>query len=350
MNKFAFIVHPRSINDINSRLENIFGSKSKYLTKIIPKYLIDLFFKHLKGRFGFTVCSHFNIFGKIDGYIIAVLLTAEQMKKMPKKFVQKRIVDAILFAQNKLGVNRIGLGAYTTPLTKGGLLLVEDRRIKCAITHGGSLTSISVIQVIKKVAIIKNKKIKNSTIAIVGAYGIVGRAVSILVSKLNPKKIILTGPKKYKLIELRNEINKKYNFNEILISTDNNIIKEADISVLCSTAKDSIITANIIKKNSIIIDVAQPNNMSKKVSEKRKDVLRVDGGYMSIPNIDLHFNIGTPKEVAFACFVETLILTLINDKKNYIGPINIKFSKYIFKEAQKFGFKLSPLTNFSKPI
>lgn len=350
MNKFAFIVHPRSINDINCRLENVLGAKGKNVTKIMPKYFVDLFFKHLKGRFGFTICSHFNVFGKIDGYIIAVLLTAEQMKKLPKKLVQKRIIDAILFAQNKLGVNRIGLGAYTTPLTNGGSLLTEDKRIKCAITHGGSLTSISVIPAIKKAVIIKNKKIQNSTIAVIGAYGVVGRAISILISALNPKKIILTGPKKYKLIESKNEINKKYNFNKILISTDNNAIKEADIIVACTTAKDSIITAGVLKKNSIVIDVAQPNNMSKKVSEKRKDVLRIDGGYILIPDIDLHFNIGTPKEVAFACFVETLILTLIDDKKNHIGCVDIEFIKYISEKAKKLGFKLAPLTNFSIPI
>ncbi len=348
--KFAFLIHPRTIEDFGRRVGKILGIGEKLGMKFLPKKFSKWAIKHLRGRSGFTICSHFDVRGEIEGYLIAVLLISKQMKELPRSFVQKRIMDAILFAQNKLRVERIGLGAYTAPMTNSGQTVVSDSRIKCCITHGDSLSATSIIPALKKCLDIKGVEISNATVAVVGAYGLVGRAASILTSELFPKKIILTGHNMNKLKAIEKEIF-SYNYTgDILCSDRNTAIIEADITILATTANNTIIDHQMLKENSIVIDMAQPHNMSEEVCDARPDVLRIDGGYMSIPNIDLNFEMGPQKGVSFACFTETLVSTLIGDTRNHVGPVDIKFAKSICKNAAELGFVLAPLTNFSKPI
>ena len=95
MKKFAFIIHPRLIDDFGRRVGSLLGIGDKLGTKILPKKLSEHLLKHLRGRAGFTICSRFNIWDKAEGYIIAVLLTAKQMMELPRDLVEKRIIDAV---------------------------------------------------------------------------------------------------------------------------------------------------------------------------------------------------------------------------------------------------------------
>ena len=119
--KFAFLIHPRDTSDVTRRW---------WITRFLPDKLVDEVIKNLKGRLGFTVCSRFmaeRLNKKAEGYIIATLLTGKQMMTLPLKIVRQRILNTILFAQNKLGIEVIGLGALTTSFTDGGKWLRTTR-------------------------------------------------------------------------------------------------------------------------------------------------------------------------------------------------------------------------------
>lgn len=347
--KFAFLIHPRDIDDLYRRLGNIFGISEKtgmkYLPKLLPRDISEFSLKYLKGRAGFTICSHFDVLGKAEGYIIAVLLTGRQIASLPRHFVKRRIMDAIFFAQNKLGVSRVGLGAYTSPYTYDGRNVVAEPKITCAITHGDSLASAYAVKAVQRCCGMCGVKIKNSTIAIVGAYGIIGRASSILLSKLNPKRMILTGPNVKKLKQVREEINNR----EISISHDNSAILDADIVVLATTAPGAIVSSGMLKQNVIVIDMAQPYNLNEEVCRARPDILRVDGGFVSV-NIDLKFDMGPPAGATFACLTETMVSTLVQDTENHVGLVDVDFANLIYTQARSLGFRMAPFTSFSKPI
>ena len=349
MTKFAFMIHPRNIVDYGRIVGKRLGIGEELGMKILPKGPAEWLLKHLKVRAGFNICSNFDVWGKSEGYIIGVMLTGSQMNSLPRPFVKKRIIDAILFAQNKLGVERIGLGGYIAPITRNGLDVIKDPNITCAITHGDALSSVSSIEAIKQCAKIKQINISNSIIAIVGAYGIVGRAASLLLPKLGPKELILAGPNLNKLKAVEKVISDNYSGN-ILCSSDNQVIANADIVLLCTTASGTIVDNEILKKHAVVIDMAQPANMGIEVCNARPDVLRIDGGYMTIPHINLGFAMGPPKGATFACLTETMISTLINDTENHVGPVDLAFAGYIWKQAQELGFELAPFTNFSKPL
>ncbi len=350
MDDFAFLIHPRVIEDIGRRLGQVLGIGENFGMKILPKKTSESIIKKLTGRQGFTLCSKFQINEETTGYIIAVLLTAEQMVKLPRRIVYKRILDAVLFAQNRLNVTRIGLGAYIAPLTLNGKLLIKDSNITAKITHGDSLSAASAIPAIIKSAELKNIDVRESTIAVVGAYGVVGRGVALMLPDLlSPFGIILTGPNFNKLSFVKKEIRRKYK-NSIVCSRDNSIIKDADIVVLCTTAQGSIVDKDMLKKNAIVIDMAQPQNMGQETCDARPDVLRVDGGFIAINGVDINFNMGPPAGSAFACFTETMVLSLTQDKDHHVDMVDVDFAKYILAKSSELGFSMAPLTNFSMPI
>ena len=349
MKRFAFMIHPRIAEDIGRRAGKMLRIGEDLGMRLLPEGPAEWLIKHLSGRLGFTVCSHFYVRDQAEGWIIAILLTGKQMRTLPIGFVQKRILDGILYAQNELGVERVGLGAYTAPMTKNGLAVVEDPRIKIPVTHGDALSGTSGVEAVKEVAALRNITIESSTIAIVGSYGIVGRPMSILLSELGPKKMILTGPRVTLLNKLKGEMGQYYG-GEIFVSNDNSVIKEADIIVLTTTSAGSIVSQEMLKQDAVVIDMAQPHNMGKEVCLARPDVLRVDGGYMSIPGINLRFSMGPPRETTFACLTETMLSTLLDDKENHVGPVDIRFAKRVYPMAKSVGFELAPLTNFSQPI
>ena len=348
--KFAFMIHPRIIDDFGRRVGKVLRIGEELGMKITPKKPSEWILKHLRGRMGYTICSHFDVFGgKAEGYIVAVLLSGKQMKELDRHLVERRIIEAILFTQDKLGAERIGLGAYTAPMTRNGLAVIRHPGIKAKITHGDALSAASAVPIVKECSRLKGIDIAAATIAVVGAYGIVGKAAALLLGELNPRTMILTGHNHNKLAAVSKELSGCFQ-GEIICSADNSTIREADIVILSITSDGYIVVPKDLKKNAIVVDMAQPHNMSQEVCNQRPDVLRVDGGYMSIADINLRFKMGPPRGTTFACLTETIISTLSGDRDHHVGPVEMDFARSIMPLANSLGFEVAPLTNFSRPI
>jgi predicted amino acid dehydrogenase len=348
--KFAFMIHPRIIDDFGRRVGKVLRIGEELGMKITPKRPSNWILKHLRGRMGYTICSHFDVFGgKAEGYIVAVLLTGRQMKELDRHLVERRIIDAVLFTQDTLGAERIGLGVYTAPMTRNGLAVIKHPGIKAKITHGDGLSAASAIPIVKECARLKGIDIATATIGVVGGYGIVGRAAALLLSELNPRAMILTGHNHNKLAAVSRELNGCFQ-GEIICSADSTAIRQADIVILTITSDRYIVGSEDLKGNAIVVDMAQPHNMSQEVCNQRPDVLRVDGGYMSIADINLRFKMGPPRGTTFACLTETIISTLSGDHDHHVGPVDMKFARGIMPLAKSLGFEVAPLTNFSRSI
>jgi fatty aldehyde-generating acyl-ACP reductase len=348
--KFAFMIHPRIIDDFGRRVGKVLRIGEELGMKITPKKPSEWILKHLRGRMGYTICSHFDVFGgKAEGYIVAVLLSGKQMKELDRHLVERRIIDAILFAQDNLGAERIGLGAYTAPMTRNGLSVVKHPAIKARITHGDALSAASAVPIVRECARLKGIDITAATIAVVGAYGIVGKAAALLLAELNPRTMILTGHNHNKLAAVSRELSNCFQ-GEIICSSDNSAIRKSQIVILSITSDGYIVGPKDLKKDAIVVDMAQPHNMSQEVCNRRPDVLRVDGGYMSIADINLRFKMGPPRGTTFACLTETIASTLSGDCDHHVGPVDMEFARGIMPLANSLGFEVAPLTNFSRPI
>jgi len=177
--KFAFLIHPRDTSDVARRF---------WITRFLPNKLVDKIIKNLKRRLGFTLCSKFiieKLDKRVEGYIIATLLTGTQMMTLPLKTVRQRILDAILFAQDKLEIELIGLGALTASVTEGGNWLLRQPKVKLIITHGDTYAVAVAEEGIGKILNICKFTPKNVKIAIVGAYGVIGREIAKFLAQKN---------------------------------------------------------------------------------------------------------------------------------------------------------------------
>ena len=278
------------------------------------------------------------------GYFIALKYSAEQMMSLPREKIQQSILDAAVFAQDELGVELVQLGALTTSVTSGGLWLVEQKEYAGFVNHGDSYTAAVACQTITKALAIFNKKPSGQVLAIVGAYGVIGEAVSkLLVSQFSHS--LLIGRNKEKLSELGASLK-----GSIEVTTDLEKTRDADVIMTATSHPTALLHSEHFKDHAIVVDVSQPPNVLPDVCEKRPDVCRIDGGFVDFPKGYLMPIPGIPPGKLFACIVEVIMQAMINERKNHVGSIDLRHLHKTERWAQKYGFLLKELTNFGQPI
>lgn len=340
MKRFAFIIHPRDTRDIRRRL---------WLTRCLPRKMVDAVVKRLSGRAGYTVCSKFNVFGRVEGYLIAVLLTGEQMMTLPPKFVRKRILDAVLFAQNQLKVEVVGLGALTPSFTNKGQWITRHAEVRVNVTHGDSYTVAVALEGIERIIDLRHFQRRETQIAIVGAYGLIGKTLSMFLSK-EGYRLILIGRSRAKLERVRQEIKDSGSNSDTFISTDLMSAYDADIVVTATSHPGSLIRSEHLKRNAVVYGLSQPANISQDLLRVRPDMIKIDGGYARIDNINLGFEMGPPSGVTFACLTETIMQTLKGESNHHVGEIELSYVERTKKWAKEYGFSHAPFSCFDIPL
>lgn len=334
MKKFAFLIHPRDVSDVARRF---------WFVKILPHGIVEKILPKLKSG---IICSHFDVFGRREGYILGVPLTARQMVTLPLKFVRRKILEGVLFAQNKLGVELIGLGALIASVTRGGKWLTQHPEVRIGITHGDAYAVAVAEDGIEQVIVLCKFDRRNIRIAIVGAYGIIGEALAkILIQK--GYYLILVGRSMVRLETLRQEL---ANENNITTSVEMESIYDADIVITVTSHPDNLINPDHLKQGTILYDIAQPVNVSPEAIRNRPDIIRIDGAYVYTNGVDIKFNMGLPSGSTFACLAETVMEALEGDDKPDVGKIDPLYIEKTKQWAEKYGFVHAPFTCFNKPI
>lgn len=288
------------------------------------------------------VSPELNIKGT-KGYVIALNLLPKQVMESPKEIIRKKILEAALFTQNELGVELIQLGALTTSVTNGGKWLVDQEEYTGYVTHGDSYTAAVTSQAVLKAPGLFDKDSNELNLAIVGAYGIIGEAVSkILVPHF--KHTMLIGRRKEKLEELKSKLKGSFK------TTVDLRTKDSDVIVTATSHPAALLKQDHLKKNAIVVDVSQPPNLTYDVCKKRTDVMRIDGGFVDFP-YDYPIPIpGMPRGKNFACIAEVIMQAMENERNNHVGTIDMTHLQKTEKWAEKYGYILKELTNFGRSI
>lgn len=323
---FAFLIHSRDYTDIQRKFK---------IAKYLPKWLINFWCL----RWPPFVVSKITSLNDIRGWIIGIPMTAKQMLEK-RELANKKIIQAINKAE-KLGAKIIGLGALTSPLTNGGMDLLDKVNVK--ITTGNTLTVAISIQHIKTL-LQKHSSIQK--IAIVGGTGSVGSGISkILVKDLPGKEYLIFGRTKNHLDNLTNEL-KQISSSTKIESYANKLkyLEEADLIIVATSASKAIIEPQHLKQKAVVYDVTQPQNMSQKTTKQRLDVSVYDGGLVEIDGFKEKLPFGLPPQTIFACMGETMLLALENYQKNFsLGKVEIEKVPYVNKLAEKYDFKPTKL-------
>lgn len=337
---YAFIVHPRTINDLDDYI-SIFKILPPKVKKFICLHLPAIIFSKIEG-----LKDEYN--KKKIGRIIVCPLIAEQLMGN-RQLAKKKIIKAAKLAEY-LGANIISLGALTASLTNGGVDVAEE--INAGITNGYALTVLTVTSHALHATRVLDMNLSEVVLAVVGAAGSIGSNSAKILSFNNFRKIKLidVDRKINKLQDLKKELIKINHDNIIEVCDDISKIREADLIITATNLPDTIIRSEHLRPGAVIIDDAQPTDVAKEVYKNRKDVMVLEGGVVNVPNIRCYPPLDLKeKNDVYSCLGEAIILSYLDWTKNYnIGRLDFNKIKLIKETSEKMGIKIGHMQNAYK--
>jgi predicted amino acid dehydrogenase len=336
--RFAFIVHSRDRSDLPRKFP---------ILKFFPNFIFDLI--TLKAP-PFIVSRVTGLQDKnnqdIEGIVIGIPMTAHQLLEH-RALASKKVLQASKLAKSK-GANFIGLGAMTASLTRGGRDVIDNIKDIC-VTTGRTYTTKNVSEYvdycIEKFNLDKNKV----KIAIVGAAGGIGSGTAIVLARKGYKNFLLIDlERKLEHLKKRIEVIEKHALDlSIEISHQISRVSESHIIIAATSAPEVVLMSYDISPGTIIINDAQPPDVSPEIIRSRSDVLVIEGGVLSTLNINCHFNMGlVQKSDIFSCLAETLLLAHRNSNNHYsIDDFDPNLYQVLYDDGKKVGFRISKLQN-----
>ncbi|HET6760450.1 MAG TPA: hypothetical protein VFH13_00040, partial [Gemmatimonadaceae bacterium] len=193
---------------------------------------------------------------------------------------------------------------------------------------------------------------RNATAAIIGATGSIGTVCSEMLAR-SVGRLILVARTREPLDVLADRLRAGRRVHVDAQTDVRQAVRQADIVLTVSSATDVLIEPEDLRPGSVVCDVARPRNVSRRVYERRNDVLVMDGGVIEVPGEpDFGLDFGLPARMVEACMAETIILALERRYENFTLGKDVSLAKVeeISALARKHGFKLSGFRRFERAI
>ncbi|TKC87783.1 aminotransferase class III-fold pyridoxal phosphate-dependent enzyme [Trinickia terrae] len=402
LGSFAFLIHPTSIDD---------------LVNIMPRSIIDLEEPH-KSEFQAWMQSWFakrydpapvfhakkirsKLGGYVEGWLIACPLPPERMMRLSKPHRQ-RLLSCYIDCAKSLGVDIVGLGAFTSIISRGGVD-VADAGIP--ITTGNSFTALAGAESLHKALNATGQSDAGTRIAVIGAAGSVGRLSALHLAEHYSQLILVGNSDNPKALDVLKDIageiyaravvqmqgknmsglahyllhhladpfsvinacnrilldgrpDEDRNFSEIKAIVESNLPGPAPVEisvdiqsvlgkaqgVLSATSQGkSFIEPAWLRKNSVVCDAARPPDLKSSVHRSRPDVLVFEGGVVKL-NEAYQFGrsniLGFQPGFNLACLSETMMLAMNGADRSYSLGARPSYdqARWIYESALSHGF------------
>lgn len=334
--RFAFVIHPFEAKDV---------AKKYAIAKYLPDSWIEAFLLKKSPVYVSEITGVKSKLGvETEGFFVGLPLTPRQMMgKVPVEFVNERIVQCCELAARH-GAEVIGLGAFSAVVGDGGITVAK--RSPIAVTTGNSYTVATAIEGLEKASALVGVVEAESTLAVVGATGSIGKTCArILASRFGKTIVVGRDPARTKAIG--DEVG------AVLSTTDVSLIRDADAVITVTSSETPIIDPSFLKRGAIVCDVSRPRNVSASVAAVRPDVLVLEGGVVKVPgDAKFNFDFGFPPGTAFACMSETMMLALENRAESYtLGKeVSVNQVEEMRGLATKHGFELAGFRAFEHEV
>jgi predicted amino acid dehydrogenase len=279
---------------------------------------------------------------EVHGYLISIPMTAAEMLK-DKARARRHIRRATRLARNK-GAKIAGLGALTSSLSRGGLDLVDIPGISITTGHAytGHTVTKTLLARLKEVRVPYESSL--CTIAIVGAAGSVGSiSAEILASKSVKNLLLVDLERKMDAVHsLREKLTSRHPELTVECSQDMTTLKRAVGVITATNAPDALIRSEYITPGTILVDDAQPSDISPELYD-RDDIVVLEAGAVYTPGISSNFNMGlADKYDNFCCLAEVLILASRKHTHNFVvNRATLKDVEHIKEGGEALGFTLA---------
>ncbi|MGB4682216.1 MAG: aminotransferase III, partial [Dethiobacteria bacterium] len=394
--RFAFLVHPLDLQsysqfDPSLRLfsEDELAQLAEKWSSLVRPFVIS------------RVAISSECGARARGEFIVVPRTAGELAQMPREKALQELREALQQARNG-GAGIVGLGAYTSVASGGGLYLRDEG---IPLTTGNSYTVVSAVEAISEACARLGILPQHGAAAIIGAAGSIGRGVALLLSETVGGLVLVGNPHSSnqaagrRLLGVAAEIcrylagllqagrpfpagslgdrlsrcgtlpspeaplddfiayarSAACRRGAIRITTS---IKEAlsgtGIVVCATSSRDKLIQPGELPPGAVVCDISRPPNVSAAVERERPDVLVIDGGVVELPGRpDLGWNFGFPRGLAYACMAETMMLALERHYRHFsLGSSGVNLDSILQTRrwAARHGFRLAGLRSFDRPL
>ncbi len=328
---FAFIGHPRTLSDVARKFP---------FAALLPSHVVERWIRYqwpLVASYitGLTLANG----TPTTGAMLISPLTTEQMIRNPR-LARKRVLQTVRLAE-KMGAKIAGLGAFTSIVTRDGRELKE--KVSLGLTTGNAQSAAIAVQNVLHAAALTSLSLPHAVVAIVGGAGSVGSACAKILARFVGTLFII-DIKKDELQSLVTQLADQPARIKGMTSLDQ--VHEADVVIATTNNPNILLTAAHLKAGAVVIDAAQPKNVSEDVPLQRPDVLVIESAVVHTPNVDVHFDLDLGSREALGCLSETMILTAIGWKGHYcLGKADPSYTAHITAVGRSLGFRLAPFRN-----
>jgi predicted amino acid dehydrogenase len=348
-NRFAFVIHPLS-QEYFKKLKPI-----EMLSRVSPPLFMDSLEKVMAYAPPFVYSRVSGIRSptgvECEGWLISVGGTPREIMSHAPEFTYRRLLAAADMAR-KLGAQIMGLGAFTKVVGDAGVTVA--RRAPLPITTGNSYSASGALwaahDALLRMNLLPRPKGKERVkfkAMVVGATGAIGAACSRLLVRA-AEEVYLVSPETAKLLALKESILQQTPDAKVHLSAraDKDIAEMDMIVTATSGAGKKVLDIMKVKPGCVVTDVARPLDLPPEEVARRPDVLVIESGEIELPGDVQMKNIGLPKNVAYACLAETIVLALEGRFENFTVGRQIEWEKVqeIYKMGLKHGMKLAAIS------
>lgn len=347
--KFAFVIHPTSLEDV-LRYEPGAAGKGLPLIEKIMEWMPAYAAVHVTG-------VRAPDGRETEGWFVAANYMPEPMLALPRETVYAKILDAIRIGVD-LGAEIVGLGAFTGVVGDAGVTLAE--RSPIPVTTGNSLTIAAGVESLVRGAREMEIPLESATAVVVGATGSIGSACVELLAP-HVRHAVLVARNRTRLEKLAAALRERVSC-ELSVSTDVHVaVPRGDLILTATTSTQELIEPEDLRTGAVVCELSLPHDVGRRVATERPDVLVTEGGNMRVPGnprfervreAGRDFDLGLPPGTALACMSETMVLALNERREHYTLGRGIDLAKVreIDALARAAGFELATMRAFDKAI
>lgn len=330
---FMFIVHPRSYVDKRQPFPLMRGLDEKRTRNLVPPCTI---LSSIEVPIGDRL---------LRGELVSIPHSPEEMlDQLPEaRDAVVKILDYAAHRKTKM----VGLGALIPSITRHGKLLRKVRP-DISFTTGHGFTALTIARMVED---IESEVGDQGVVAVIGAAGSTGRAALRCMFKRRPTRRILAIDVSLQLAKIGQIPGWNPEFHRCTAAKHE--LKQASIVVCVTNATGSILEAEDFGPNTVVLDDAQPENVSESVLTDRPD-LRIVKCLARIPHLSCPFDMGLftsdnrDDEISYTCLAETILLAAENYPESYIvgDPTDHQF-EYLESLAEQY--RVTPAKFYSFP-
>jgi fatty aldehyde-generating acyl-ACP reductase len=349
VNKFCFVIHPLSFDDI-ARYEPGAKGKGEPILRKIMEWMPSYAAVHVTG-------VRTPDGRETEGWFVAAPLLPQQLVDFPREEVYERVVRAIQIGAD-LGAQVAGLGAFTGVVGDAGVTI--DARSPIPVTTGNSLTIAAGVESLFRGAAEMEIDPATSTATVIGATGSIGAAcVQLIAPRVD--SIILVARNATRLRKFHEAIADTLPCPSEYTTDIASAVRRSRMILTATTSTQDIIEPEDLQTGAVICELSLPHDVGRRVAQERPDVLVVEGGNMLVPGNPrfervrepgTEFDLNLPPRTALACMSETMILALENRLEPYTLGRGIQLEKVVEIEAmaRRCGFELADMRAFDAAI